>query len=57
MASMEVVAETSPVKLVVYDLSNGMAAHMSAALIGQRIEGIWHTGRQGIDKKGMIRNI
>lgn len=33
----------SPVKLYVYDLSNGMARAMSASLIGTHIDGIWHT--------------
>mmetsp|Transcript_12259 Transcript_12259/g.18571 ORF Transcript_12259/g.18571 Transcript_12259/m.18571 type:complete len:535 (-) Transcript_12259:28-1632(-) len=32
------------VELLVYDLSNGMAASMSEAILGQRIDGIWHTG-------------
>eukprot|EP01038_Epipyxis_sp_PR26KG_P004309 gene4309-6106_t len=32
------------VQLAVYDLSRGMAAAMSQAILGQRIEGIWHTG-------------
>ncbi|CAM9244444.1 unnamed protein product, partial [Ectocarpus fasciculatus] len=32
------------VKLLVYDLSNGMAANMSEAVLGQRIDGVWHTG-------------
>ena len=34
----------STVQLLVYDLSHGMAAQMSERLVGQRIEGIWHTG-------------
>lgn len=35
---------TFPVQLAVYDLSRGMAISMSQALLGQRIDGIWHTG-------------
>ena len=33
-----------PVKLNVYDLSQGMAKAMSMGLIGVQIDGIWHTG-------------
>lgn len=32
------------VQLAVYDLSRGMARAMSKAILGQQIEGIWHTG-------------
>jgi hypothetical protein len=32
------------VKLHLYDLSQGMAAMMSAPLLGKQIDGIWHTG-------------
>lgn len=32
------------VQLAVYDLSNGMAQQLSEAILGQRIDGIWHTG-------------
>ena len=32
------------VQLLVYDLSRGMASAMSEAILGQRIDGIWHTG-------------
>lgn len=32
------------VQLAVYDLSRGMATTMSQAILGQRIDGIWHTG-------------
>jgi len=32
------------VELAVYDLSRGMAAVMSPQILGQRIDGIWHTG-------------
>lgn len=32
------------VELAVYDLSNGMASQLSEAILGQRIDGIWHTG-------------
>eukprot|EP00601_Ochromonadales_sp_CCMP2298_P014672 CAMPEP_0173233768 /NCGR_PEP_ID=MMETSP1142-20121109/9809_1 /TAXON_ID=483371 /ORGANISM="non described non described, Strain CCMP2298" /LENGTH=172 /DNA_ID=CAMNT_0014163645 /DNA_START=130 /DNA_END=648 /DNA_ORIENTATION=+ len=35
---------THPVQLAVYDLSRGMATAMSQAILGQRIDGIWHTG-------------
>lgn len=27
-----------------YDLSQGMAAQFSKALVGKQIDGIWHTG-------------
>eukprot|EP00002_Diphylleia_rotans_P021830 TRINITY_DN4258_c0_g1_i10.p2 TRINITY_DN4258_c0_g1~~TRINITY_DN4258_c0_g1_i10.p2 ORF type:complete len:515 (-),score=99.45 TRINITY_DN4258_c0_g1_i10:3028-4572(-) len=33
-----------PVVLRIYDLSRGMAASFSQALIGKKIDGIWHTG-------------
>lgn len=33
-----------PVKLHVYDLSQGMAKSMSKALVGKQIDGVWHTG-------------
>ncbi|KAI9509187.1 DUF862-domain-containing protein [Russula earlei] len=33
----------SPVKLYVYDLSNGMVRAMSMQLVGRQIDGIWHT--------------
>jgi PPPDE putative peptidase domain len=36
----------SRVQLLVYDLSRGMAASMSQQILGQRIDGIWHTGIQ-----------
>ena len=32
------------VQLLVYDLSRGMAVAMSQSILGQQIEGIWHTG-------------
>lgn len=32
------------VQLALYDLSNGLASQMSQAILGQRIDGIWHTG-------------
>ncbi|KAK7056967.1 hypothetical protein VNI00_002685 [Paramarasmius palmivorus] len=32
-----------PVKLYVYDLSNGLARQMSLQLTGRQIDGIWHT--------------
>lgn len=32
------------VQLAVYDLSRGMARGMSQAILGQQIDGIWHTG-------------
>lgn len=34
----------SAVSLAVYDLSRGMARAMSQVILGQRIDGIWHTG-------------
>ncbi|KAJ4481957.1 PPPDE putative peptidase domain-containing protein [Lentinula aciculospora] len=34
---------SEPVKLYVYDLSNGMAKQMSLQLTGRQIDGIWHT--------------
>ncbi|KAL1689367.1 PPPDE putative peptidase domain-containing protein [Schizophyllum commune] len=33
----------SPVKLYVYDLSNGLAKQLSLQLTGKQIDGIWHT--------------
>ncbi|KAH9969699.1 PPPDE putative peptidase domain-containing protein [Russula dissimulans] len=33
----------SPVKLYVYELSNGMVRAMSMQLVGRQIDGIWHT--------------
>lgn len=36
--------EKFPVKLHVYDLSQGMAKSMSMGLVGKQIDGIWHTG-------------
>ena len=32
------------IQLAVYDLSRGQAAQLSQMILGQRIEGIWHTG-------------
>jgi len=32
------------VQLAVYDLSRGMAMACSQQILGQRIDGIWHTG-------------
>ena len=32
------------VTLAVYDLTQGMAAIMSESILGERIDGIWHTG-------------
>ncbi|KII86619.1 hypothetical protein PLICRDRAFT_113667 [Plicaturopsis crispa FD-325 SS-3] len=34
---------SQPVKLYVYDLSNGMARQLSRQLTGRQIDGIWHT--------------
>ncbi|KAH0832170.1 hypothetical protein J3R83DRAFT_13083 [Lanmaoa asiatica] len=34
---------SAPVKLYVYDLSNGMARQLSLQLTGRQIDGIWHT--------------
>eukprot|EP00161_Ancyromonas_sigmoides_P005652 TRINITY_DN1626_c0_g1_i2.p1 TRINITY_DN1626_c0_g1~~TRINITY_DN1626_c0_g1_i2.p1 ORF type:complete len:243 (-),score=42.69 TRINITY_DN1626_c0_g1_i2:83-811(-) len=36
--------QRSPVSLHIYDISGGRAAALSEALLGQRIEGVWHTG-------------
>lgn len=36
--------EGYPVTLNLYDLSGGLAKNMSRAIIGQQIDGIWHTG-------------
>ncbi|KAJ7758548.1 PPPDE putative peptidase domain-containing protein [Mycena maculata] len=33
----------TPVKLYIYDLSNGLAKSLSAQLTGRQIDGIWHT--------------
>ncbi|CAN6288001.1 unnamed protein product [Urochloa humidicola] len=33
-----------PVKLHIYDLSQGMARQLSTTILGKAIEGIWHTG-------------
>lgn len=35
--------ESHKVELYIYDLSMGMASHLSPLLIGKKIEGIWHT--------------
>ncbi|GBP63471.1 Desumoylating isopeptidase 1 [Eumeta japonica] len=32
-----------PVDLYIYDLTNGLASLLSPALLGQQIEGVWHT--------------
>lgn len=34
----------SQVQLAVYDLTRGLARSMSGAILGQQIDGIWHTG-------------
>lgn len=36
-------ADSVPVQLYVYDMTNGVASVMSQMLLGQHIEGIWHT--------------
>ena len=36
--------EAFTVNLHVYDLSGGMARQHSRQMIGQQVEGIWHTG-------------
>lgn len=36
--------EGDPVVLLVYDISNGLAANLSPMFLGKRIEGVWHTG-------------
>ncbi|KAK3734549.1 hypothetical protein QZH41_010396 [Actinostola sp. cb2023] len=33
-----------PVKLYIYEISNGLARQMSPLLLGKQIDGIWHTG-------------
>jgi len=35
-----------PVKLYVYDLSGGLAATMSRALVGRQIDGIWYVSEK-----------
>lgn len=35
--------DSVPVQLYVYDMTNGVAAVMSQMILGQQIEGIWHT--------------
>jgi hypothetical protein len=32
---------TTPVKLFVYDLSNGLASQLSMQLLGSHVDGIW----------------
>ena len=42
---------STPVKLYVYDLSNGMARQLSLQLTGRQIDGIWsvsHPARRGL---------
>ena len=39
------------VVLEVYDLSRGMATSMSQAILGMRIDGIWHTGLRVFGKE------
>ena len=39
------------VTLAVYDLTQGMAAIMSEGILGERIEGIWHTGIRAFGKE------
>ncbi|KAI0300183.1 PUL domain-containing protein [Russula brevipes] len=41
----------SPVKLYVYDLSNGMVRAMSMQLVGRQIDGIWHTSVVAFNKE------
>ncbi|KAJ1021315.1 hypothetical protein NDA18_005554 [Ustilago nuda] len=40
-----------PVKLYVYDLSRGMARHMSLSLTGRQIDAIWHTSIVAWDRE------
>ncbi|KAK0464417.1 PPPDE putative peptidase domain-containing protein [Desarmillaria tabescens] len=40
-----------PVKLYVYDLSNGMARQLSRQLTGKQIDGIWHTSIVVFDRE------
>ncbi|CAH0723065.1 unnamed protein product, partial [Brenthis ino] len=35
--------EGVPVELYIYDLSHGLASILSPAIIGQQVEGVWHT--------------
>ncbi|KIJ62739.1 hypothetical protein HYDPIDRAFT_30327 [Hydnomerulius pinastri MD-312] len=42
---------TTPVKLYIYDLSNGLAQQLSVQLTGRQIEGIWHTSVVVFDKE------
>ena len=39
------------VQVLVYDLTRGMAAQMSPMILGQRIDGVWHTGVQVFDRE------
>ncbi len=40
----DVQEEGDPVLLLVYDISNGLAANLSPMFLGKKIEGVWHTG-------------
>ncbi|KAN0062595.1 hypothetical protein ACQY0O_005127 [Thecaphora frezii] len=42
---------TWPVKLCVYDLSQGLARQLSLALTGRQIDGIWHTSIVAWDRE------
>ncbi len=39
------------VHLLVYDLTKGMAAMMSQGILGQKIDGVWHSGVQVFDRE------
>ena len=41
---MQMMQPNGRVQLLIYDLSRGMAVAMSQQILGQQIEGIWHTG-------------
>ncbi|EPQ28481.1 uncharacterized protein PFL1_03784 [Pseudozyma flocculosa PF-1] len=43
--------QTWPVRLYVYDLSQGMARQLSMALTGRQIDGIWHTSIVAWDRE------
>ena len=43
------------VMLAVYDLSRGLAAAMSQAILGEQLEGIWHTGVVVFSKEYFFR--
>lgn len=44
-------AKGYPVRIFVYDLSQGMASMYSQSLIGKQVDGIWHTSVIVYDKE------